>query len=490
MLGSMKAMLAVVVAGLCGWGAGGVCAEPPADGLYVLARQGEGPAMADERGQEWVLAGRVEFSARGGRIQSIANDNTEFHFSIGVPCDDQVLFRGYGLLFGGVLLRYSGASSGANESALDDFTLSGEDLARRIADWLGMSLVRRRRPDSAWSATFTPAKPVFERGEVVTATLRIINDGPEPIAFQEGGMNRGFRDNQYQFTARLGGAPVPDIGISGHSGGLSCLRVLQPGEAAEATAFLNDWFAFDEPGTYEIQGAFHMEFFHADRALGRETLWVDAARADFAVEIAEAAETADPETAEPMGAFLARMGETLGCAFTVEDFGRPGRGGNPTLQARVDPPPPEAIRSVDDLLLFLTNRVSLAWEGRRIPLEAWARQQDGVPVVALFDAGLRHQPRYRMDRSVGLAYEGATAGLLKALAEEHRGFHPNPAAGLEGASAKVPDPDMSMRDVLSRAMLLGGQRGILWRCRAWGSGESLTVEWDGPGPGNAAESRP
>lgn len=438
---------AVLLCVLCAAGAG---AEPSADGFYVLERNGEGSVFMDAWGKEWFLGEPLVLPIQSPGIDAQNNDNTEFYFNLAIPYDEQVHSRNYGLLVSGILYRHTGTGSHSNISASIGFRIAGQEDVRRIAGFLQIPIRHRQRPDVSLAATFTPGRPAFERGETVAAVLRIVNEGPAAISFWQGGMNRGSRDNQYAFTARLGGEPVPDVGSESHMGGLAFPRVLKPGEAFEATADLSDWFAFDRPGLYEIRGSYRMEIRPAEE---EETAlpWDEVPSADFTVQIVEAAETADPATAETMESFLTRMGEQLNCYFSVEDIGRPGMMNNPTLVASVHPPPPDVLQSVDDLLLFLTNQVSLVWKGRKIPLEASAREREGVLLVALSDAGLRHYPWYPQKRFLGSA-----------------------------------DEEALLRDVLSPA----APGRILWRSRVRGTGSDLTVETGGPGsPMGAGRAR-
>lgn len=426
---------------LCARCAAGAGAEPSADGFYVLERNGEGSVFMDAWGKEWFLGDPLELPIQSQEIDAQNNDNTEFYLNLAIPYDEQVHSRNYGLLVSGILYRHTGTGSHSNISASIGFRIAGQEDVRRIAGFLQIPIRYRQRPDYALAATFTPVQPAFERGETVAAVLRIVNEGPAAISFWEGGMNRGSRDNQYAFAARLDGAPVPDVGSESHMGGLAFPRVLKPGEAFEATAELNDWFAFDRPGLYEIRGSYRMAIRPAEE---EETAlpWDEVPNADFTVQIVEAAETVDPATAETMESFLARMGERLGCYFSVEDIGRPGLMDNPTLLASVQPPPPDAIQDVEDLVRFLTHEVALVWKGRRIPLEADAREREGAVIIALSDAGLRRYPWYPQKRFLGSDEEEAL-----------------------------------LRDVLSQA----APGRILLRSRVRGTGSDLTVETDGPG---------
>ena len=470
-------------------GVGGMAfaaAPPPADGFHLLAHEGAGPAVVDAEGRRWFLAGELDLPIQAAEITAQDNANEEFRLGLEVPYDAEIHSRNYGLWLEGELLRHTATGSDADAWAAIDFRFRGGDRARRIADFLRIPVRRRERPDCALAVAFTPAKAAFELGETVAATMRVVNAGPAAIVFRQGGMNRGSRDNQYAFTGTLAGEPVPDVGSASHMGGLSVQRELKPGEAFEARVPLNDWFAFDRPGRYELRGSYRMEIWPA---AGAETAlpWDETPGAEFAVDIVAAAEMAEPATAEDMRGFLERMGEQLDCYFSVEDIGRPGSVGNPTLAARVEPPAPGAIQSVDDLLLFLTNQVALVWEGRKIPLEASARERDGRAVVALADAGLRHYPWYWQNRHFDFDYEGTLNGLVDALAGQYPALRRSAATGVDGRGGRRGEVDepatvhvkrLPIRDILSQAVPLDGTRRILWQSRVRGAGAGLAVEME------------
>jgi hypothetical protein len=54
-----------------------------------------------------------------------------------------------------------------------------EAHAQEVAEFYDIPIVRFSKPDYRLRASITPAKPSFQRGETVTATLRITNAGGE-----------------------------------------------------------------------------------------------------------------------------------------------------------------------------------------------------------------------------------------------------------------------------------------------------------------------
>ena len=160
----------------------------------------------------------------------------------------------------------------------------GEVNAEQVARFFKSPVRRRAHPHHCLLVSFRPTAPQFSIGEEVTADLRIENVGTDTIAFQKGGRQRAARDNQYVFSARYNGRQVDDIGSSSHLGGLSGTVTLRPGESFEDRVSLSKWFALDNPGTYNVHGAYYLAFRErADESFF--TVWEDYASADFQVVI-------------------------------------------------------------------------------------------------------------------------------------------------------------------------------------------------------------
>ena len=101
----------------------------------------------------------------------------------------------------------------------------------------------------------------------------------------QGGAYRGStRDNQYDFSARLLGVQIPDIGTNSHFGGLAVAHILKPGEEFKDAVSLSKWFAFDRAGLYELHGTYQLQFVEPDAESFR-MIWTDYASGDFVVQI-------------------------------------------------------------------------------------------------------------------------------------------------------------------------------------------------------------
>ena len=158
----------------------------------------------------------------------------------------------------------------------------GKRASKIIAQKLGVKPRLRRDPGHKMAVRFWPAKDVFEPNEPVMVTMEIKNTGKVPFAFQDGGRQRGARNNQFSFSAsRKSGSAVPDTGDGRDFGGKSTTRELQPGDTFEKQVDLKSWFRLAKPDIYSIQGSYQMELKTEDGW----TTWEDIATGDCEVVI-------------------------------------------------------------------------------------------------------------------------------------------------------------------------------------------------------------
>jgi hypothetical protein len=241
-------------------------------------------SVRSQDGKMVFLGEQKKLEILGKQLRSEGNANTSFALSLTIPYDAGLTPGTYVLVVAGTAYRQmsSGASSQITSSL--HFPISGSDRAGEVARFLDIPMDIFRHPGHRLHVAFTPTKQSFARGEQVTAILRLVNLGTEPVAFIKGGRNRAARDNQYVFTAYRLGQQVSDIGSSAHSGGLSVSIVLQPGTAFEDTISLSLWFDFNEAGRYEIHGSYLLGFVNP-ATQPFLPFWTDFASADFTVVI-------------------------------------------------------------------------------------------------------------------------------------------------------------------------------------------------------------
>jgi hypothetical protein len=274
-------------------------AEMPADGLYLAAMDKSGTAYQSQDGQTVYLGARSDLNIVEKLFKSEGNDNDTFRLVLSTPYRTSAV-GWYVLVVNGTVYRQD-QSYGDTVFWRLQYHVAGDDRAKEVSDYLGVPIVYYRHPGHRLRVTITPTEESFARGADVTATLRIVNIGTEPVAFVQGARNtlntqtRG-RDNQFTFAASLRGKPVPDIGITSYSGGIASQVVLKPGEDFRVLVHLNQWFDFKDTGTYRIHGSYYMifmapeprdysAFWVALQQVPEGTIWTDHVGADFQVAI-------------------------------------------------------------------------------------------------------------------------------------------------------------------------------------------------------------
>jgi hypothetical protein len=260
-----------------------------ADGIYVLA----GTAGHDVKlsGGDWVALGpRRTNSWERAEVRSLANDNSRF--DVVLRNVDKAVDRGEPativLVVNGVGMSSHGQSHSSDGTIDLWFTLHGEDEARKIAAVLKTEPVLRKHPGHRVVLKLTPDKESYRPGEPVTLAVDICNVGDLPILFQNGGKQRGARNNQFRFLAYAGhggGKAIPDSGDPWHHGGLSTLRPLKPGESERITVGLDNWFTFTAPDTYRVTGLFELELHHMPERFLRTTIWEELAIGECLIKV-------------------------------------------------------------------------------------------------------------------------------------------------------------------------------------------------------------
>jgi hypothetical protein len=127
--------------------------------------------------------------------------------------------------------------------------------AARVGEALNTPLLKREHPGHRLRARFLCG----DMNATTTVTLELANVGDVPLIFQDGGMNRGMRNNQFGFTGFRDLKPLADIGSPVHFGGLSQTVVLRKGETFTKPVDLSKWFDLSEPGQYQFVGTFYLQ---------------------------------------------------------------------------------------------------------------------------------------------------------------------------------------------------------------------------------------
>ncbi|HEX9794231.1 MAG TPA: hypothetical protein VGC54_09645 [Planctomycetota bacterium] len=217
-------------------------------------------------------------------VFAVDNANTRFQMWIEVPHEPEPHLNRV-LVVGGKRFPQTSAGSSRNGLSQWGFRIDGREAAEFAARLFGTPVRKREHPGNRLRVQFEPVEAQYRVGEAVKAQLRIMNLGAQPIAFLQGGQNRGQRDSQYHFSARHDFKQVADHGSSLNFGGLAAHRVVAPGEEFTAEVDLSDWFAFDEPGSYEVLGSWQIQLLDPGHDEFRP-LWDDWLTDDFVVEVA------------------------------------------------------------------------------------------------------------------------------------------------------------------------------------------------------------
>lgn len=273
-------------------------AEPPVDGLYLNARGASTAEAFSQDGQVVLLGTRQYPSVLEKQLRSERNDNESYRLTLTIPYQSLEPRPDFLVVAG---TAYHGRSSTNGTISLLDFHIDSEDRAKEVAQYIDVPVTYFHHPGHRLRVSIEPTEESWLPGADVTATLRIVNVGSEPVAFLRGGRDyvaagiKG-RDNQFNFSAYLAGNPVPDIGSNTFIGGFAQKTILQPDANVRVLVHLNKWFDFKDAGIYAIHCSFYVAFTELDAGpfdaywIGKNELphgaiWTDYVGADFVVEI-------------------------------------------------------------------------------------------------------------------------------------------------------------------------------------------------------------
>lgn len=231
-------------------------------GLYVLAWQGEGWVVdrADTEGQV-VLQKQLTPALRDVKMVSASNDNSLFRMTaIAGPIAEGTERQPLALVVAGRCMPVSGISGrGADGCVSVETSIAGREAADQVAGELKITPRLRTHPGYQLLTTVTPKKGEYRPREAVTLVMTIRNVGKTTICFDDGGSQRGARNNQFGFTAFGNGGTgpaVPDVGDASNLGGKVTFVTLAPGEAFTKEVDLSRWFRFDTPDSYKVTAIF------------------------------------------------------------------------------------------------------------------------------------------------------------------------------------------------------------------------------------------
>ena len=184
------------------------------------------------------------------------------------------------------------------ERWISAYGFSGKPPQRRSAKSLGVTPFLRHHPGHRLLLVWHAVKASYAPRQPVVLRMEITNVGQVPVYFMDGGHQRGWRNNQFGFTA-FGEFALPDIGNPFCQGGIAVLQTLKPGDTFSKDVDITGWFCFDEPGQYRITGFYRYELLQAENGhalMAKPPLWQDFAVGECDVKVeAPAPQPADRE---------------------------------------------------------------------------------------------------------------------------------------------------------------------------------------------------
>jgi hypothetical protein len=254
-----------------------------AKAYFILPKGSTAAGMTlDVAGRKYQVRKPSDASIDSCRIISQNNLNSKFWISL--KPKPQLMKQKY---FHGLILKGDGftlvsSGHGAQDDVLDSISLYADaSTAKKVAGAFGVSLQKRKHPGYQLQTRFVfDPKVVGPKGKPIV-TLEITNVGQNTVIFQDGGMNRGMRNNQFSFAGFRNNKPMADQGSPVHFGGISVYVTLTKGETFRKKIDLSKWFDLSKAGYYDITGTFYLEFHGSTKEY--RVLWTDyvAARIVF-----------------------------------------------------------------------------------------------------------------------------------------------------------------------------------------------------------------
>jgi len=265
-----------------------------AAGLYhIVPTNGWEAVKATDDSTIW-LGAKSEIQILKAHVFSVNNENTSFH--VYLDTSDYPVDPKTGALTNGVVLRVgerayvsNGGGGRTGSYNLMTFQISNREEAEAAAKALSTECILRAPPGYKFLTRFIPDKSEYHADEPVKVKLSIKNLDERTMVFQNGGAQRGPRNNQYGFRVMLYNTkPVPDTGDPVNFGGPSGLLTLESGKEFTDQVDLKKWFNFDKPGNYYIHGFYALTFYRGgkmDSTAGWNVMWSEYAAADFEVDV-------------------------------------------------------------------------------------------------------------------------------------------------------------------------------------------------------------
>ncbi len=252
------------------------------NGFYVLENEGKGEVVERVGGGKLPVGQFVANHFGEAKIWSVNNQNSKFYimFSHAGPIPPEADQKRLMMIIDGLAEPVSSTRRVAGGFVEMMVMIESREAAEKMAKIFNVEIQRRKHPGHKIVGEFRPTKETWNPGETVTLEMTLHNVGEVPFTFENGGKQRGYRNNQFRFIAWPVGnrkQPLPDVGSRDDHGGISNPVTIAPGASFKSTVELTRWFAFQEPQTYEITCLFEVPIYGSPDEFGRvgHPLWND-----------------------------------------------------------------------------------------------------------------------------------------------------------------------------------------------------------------------
>ncbi|MEZ5943321.1 MAG: hypothetical protein R3C18_18150 [Planctomycetaceae bacterium] len=265
-----------------------------ADGIYLITGGG-GTEVTLFNGETVRIVQQGPLSHQSATVRSSDNNNTTYQLGVVFPFgpgNDRIRV----LVANGVATRIYHSSKVKQDDNEDPWhswynqlrdTDEQPDSLNSLVAGLKAERFDRNHPGHVLLTKWKSKEPEYTVGSPVVLQMNIKNIGTAPISFYNGGMQRGARNNQFDFICRRGngtGKALPDVGDPNNFGGIASKVTLKPGDDFDMEIDITKWFKFEEPDIYRVTGLYRLELQPVEDETWR-VIWEDLAVGECQLKI-------------------------------------------------------------------------------------------------------------------------------------------------------------------------------------------------------------
>ncbi|MCA8991084.1 MAG: hypothetical protein KDA88_03855 [Planctomycetaceae bacterium] len=239
------------------------------DGIYLITGGG-GTEVTLFNGETVRIVHQGPLNHQSATVRSSDNNNTKYQLGVVLPFgsgNDRIRV----LVANGVATRIYHSSKVKQDDDDDPWhnwygqLQQADERAESLTalvEGLNAERFDRNHPGHVLLTKWKPKEAAYAIGSPVVLQMNIKNIGDVPMSFYNGGMQRGPRNNQFDFICRRGigsGKALPDVGSPFNFGGIASKVTLEPGDDFDMEIDITKWFKFEEPDTYRVTGLFRLE---------------------------------------------------------------------------------------------------------------------------------------------------------------------------------------------------------------------------------------